>query len=166
MISRNDAKNGHIFYPAGKPSIPHLLCCQGLGVVYYSLTLGRLRSGASSTFATLGFAPQSAIPNRLYLRLLITQGCVALRAAAGIPAYCPLPTAAWTLNELNMLAGFCLLEKLLQGRQGKQETDADAGNNQQVLYRILTKNERIHRNPQWFMVVDLSIPSWRHKTGS
>ncbi len=39
----------------GKPNIPHLLYCQGFGVVYYSLTLGRLGSWASSTFATLGF---------------------------------------------------------------------------------------------------------------
>jgi hypothetical protein len=33
--------------------IPHLLRCQGFAVVYYGFTLGRLESGASSTFAKL-----------------------------------------------------------------------------------------------------------------
>jgi len=37
----------HIFYPSGKPMIPHLLRCQGFAVVYYSFTLGRLGSTAS-----------------------------------------------------------------------------------------------------------------------
>jgi len=35
--------------------IPHLLRCQGLAVVYYGFTLGRLESGAPSAFAQLGF---------------------------------------------------------------------------------------------------------------
>ena len=35
--------------------IPHLLRCQGFAVAYYGFTLGRLRSGASSTFAQLRF---------------------------------------------------------------------------------------------------------------
>ena len=35
--------------------ILHLLRCQGFGVAYYSLTLGRLGSTAPSAFATLGF---------------------------------------------------------------------------------------------------------------
>jgi len=34
--------------------IPHLLRCQGLAVDYYGFALGRLESGASSTFAPLG----------------------------------------------------------------------------------------------------------------
>ncbi len=34
--------------------IPHLRCCQGLAVDYYGFALGRLGSGASSTFAQLG----------------------------------------------------------------------------------------------------------------
>jgi len=34
--------------------ILHLLRCQGFGVAYYSLTLGRLGSIAPSAFATLG----------------------------------------------------------------------------------------------------------------
>jgi hypothetical protein len=42
-------------YPPGKPMIPHLLRCQGFAVVYYDFALGRLESGASSTFAQLGF---------------------------------------------------------------------------------------------------------------
>ena len=29
-------------YPAGKPMIPHLLCCQGFGVDDYSQTLDAL----------------------------------------------------------------------------------------------------------------------------
>ena len=29
----------HVFYPSGKPRIPHLLCCQGFAVSYYSFTL-------------------------------------------------------------------------------------------------------------------------------
>jgi hypothetical protein len=32
---------------------PHLLRCQGFAVAYYGFTLGRLGSGASSTFAQL-----------------------------------------------------------------------------------------------------------------
>jgi len=35
--------------------IPHLLCCQGLAVIYYSFALGRLESVAPSTFALLGY---------------------------------------------------------------------------------------------------------------
>jgi len=49
-------ENCHVFYPSGKSMIPHLLRCQGFAVAYYSFTLGRLRSAASSTFATLGFS--------------------------------------------------------------------------------------------------------------
>jgi len=47
-------KRLYFFYSMGKPRIPHLLCCQGFGVVYYSLTLGRLGSPASGAL-TLGF---------------------------------------------------------------------------------------------------------------
>jgi hypothetical protein len=47
-------KTCHVVYPLGKPMTPHLLRCQGFGVAYYSLTLERLESAASSTFATLG----------------------------------------------------------------------------------------------------------------
>ena len=39
----------------GKPMIPYLLRCRGLAVAYYSFALGRLGSGASSTFAQLGY---------------------------------------------------------------------------------------------------------------
>jgi hypothetical protein len=35
--------------------IPHLLRCRGLAVVDYGFALGRLGSGASSTFAQLEF---------------------------------------------------------------------------------------------------------------
>jgi len=45
----------HVFYPPGKPKIPHLLRCQGFAVNYYSFALGRLGSAASSTFATARF---------------------------------------------------------------------------------------------------------------
>jgi hypothetical protein len=34
---------------------PHLLRCQEFAVAYYGFTLGRLGSGASSTFHQLGF---------------------------------------------------------------------------------------------------------------
>ena len=37
--------NLHFVYPSGKPIIPHLRRCQGLGVVYYSLTLDALYLG-------------------------------------------------------------------------------------------------------------------------
>ena len=40
---------------SGKPMVPHLLRCRGFAVDDYSFTLGRLGSGASSTFAQLGF---------------------------------------------------------------------------------------------------------------
>ncbi len=42
-------------YPPGKSMTPHLLRCQGLAVVYYGFTLGRLGPGASSTFAQLRY---------------------------------------------------------------------------------------------------------------
>jgi hypothetical protein len=29
----------HVFYPMGKPRIPHLLCCQGFAACDYSFTL-------------------------------------------------------------------------------------------------------------------------------
>jgi len=45
----------YFVYPAGKPMIPHLLRCQGLAVNNYGFTLGRLESGAPSTFAQLGY---------------------------------------------------------------------------------------------------------------
>jgi len=45
----------HVVYPSGKPMIPYLLRCQGLAVVYCGFTLGRLESGAPSTFAQLGY---------------------------------------------------------------------------------------------------------------
>jgi hypothetical protein len=35
--------------------LPHLLRCQGLGVGDYTLALGRLETGAASTFAQLGY---------------------------------------------------------------------------------------------------------------
>lgn len=35
--------------------IPHLPRCQGFAVAYYGFTLGRLGSGAPSTFAQLGY---------------------------------------------------------------------------------------------------------------
>jgi hypothetical protein len=46
----------HFVYPSGKPMIPHLLRCQGLAVPPRrdGFALGRLESGASSTFAQLG----------------------------------------------------------------------------------------------------------------
>jgi hypothetical protein len=39
---RKTRKDSHVVYPSGKPRIPHLLCCQGIGVNYYSLTLDAL----------------------------------------------------------------------------------------------------------------------------
>jgi len=50
----NVKKPLHFVYPSGKPMIPHLPRCQGLAVVYYGFTLGRLEAGAPSTFAQLG----------------------------------------------------------------------------------------------------------------
>ena len=44
------------FYPMGKPSMPHILRCQGFAVVHYSCALGRLGSVSFSPFATLGFS--------------------------------------------------------------------------------------------------------------
>jgi hypothetical protein len=52
--SKSLKENCHVFYPPGKSMIPHLFRCQGFAVAYYSFTLGRLRSAASSTFATSG----------------------------------------------------------------------------------------------------------------
>jgi len=49
-------KSFHFVYPSGKPMPPHLLRCQGLAVDDYSFTLGRLKAGATSTFAQLGYA--------------------------------------------------------------------------------------------------------------
>ncbi|OEU45668.1 MAG: hypothetical protein BBJ60_08335 [Desulfobacterales bacterium S7086C20] len=69
---RKTWKNSHVSYPSGKPMIPHLLRCQGFGVVYYSLALGHLGSVVSSTFATLGVI--------LLLQLLI---CPILSAKVG-----------------------------------------------------------------------------------
>jgi hypothetical protein len=43
------------FKTGGKPMTPHLLRCQGFAVANYSFTLGRLATGASSTFAQLGY---------------------------------------------------------------------------------------------------------------
>ena len=43
-----------VVYPSGKSMIPHLICYQSLAVGYYGFALGRLGSGASLTFATLG----------------------------------------------------------------------------------------------------------------
>jgi hypothetical protein len=40
---------------SGKPMIPHLLRCQSLAVDDYGFALGGLGSGASSTFAPLGY---------------------------------------------------------------------------------------------------------------
>jgi hypothetical protein len=61
-------KNFHFVCPSGKSMPPHLLRCQRLAVVDYSLALGRLseRSGdpacreaeAPSTFAQLGLHTQ------------------------------------------------------------------------------------------------------------
>ena len=36
-------KNDHVFYPTGKLIAPHLLCCQGIAVKYYSFNLGALK---------------------------------------------------------------------------------------------------------------------------
>ena len=47
-------KHFHFVYPSGKPMSPHPLRCQGLAVDDYSFTLGRLKAGATSTFAQLG----------------------------------------------------------------------------------------------------------------
>jgi hypothetical protein len=47
-------KKSHLVYLSGKPMILLLLRCRGLAVAYYSFALGRLESGASSTFAQLG----------------------------------------------------------------------------------------------------------------
>jgi hypothetical protein len=45
----------HLFvYPSGKPIILHLLRCQGLAIVHYGFTLGRLGATAFSAFATMG----------------------------------------------------------------------------------------------------------------
>ena len=55
-------KNSQVVYPPGKPWTPHLLRCQGLGVDDYSQTLERLEAAASSTFATLGFTSDFAMP--------------------------------------------------------------------------------------------------------
>ncbi len=44
----------HFVYPSGKPMSPHLLRCQGLAVDDYSVALGRLKAGATSTFAQSG----------------------------------------------------------------------------------------------------------------
>ncbi len=38
---------------SGKPMSPRLLCCQGPAVDDYSVALGRLEAGATSTFAQL-----------------------------------------------------------------------------------------------------------------
>ncbi len=34
-----------IVYPAGKPMIPHLRCCQGFAVAYYGFTLDAMNLG-------------------------------------------------------------------------------------------------------------------------
>ena len=38
-------KSLHFVYPSGKPMTPHLLCCQGLAVVYYGFALDALDLG-------------------------------------------------------------------------------------------------------------------------
>jgi len=52
-------KNSHVVSPGRKPMTQHLLRCHGLGVAYYSLTLGRLGSAAPSAFATLGSSEET-----------------------------------------------------------------------------------------------------------
>jgi len=58
----------HFVYPennAGKPMSPHLLRCQWFRVGYYTLTIGRLETGVTSTFAQLGcYKKCKAIVNR------------------------------------------------------------------------------------------------------
>jgi hypothetical protein len=62
-------KNPHFVYLSGKPMIPYLLRYRGLAVAYYSFALGRLGSGASSTFAQLGLAYSFFIFLELYLQV-------------------------------------------------------------------------------------------------
>ena len=40
---------------------PHLLYCQGLAVDDYSVALGRLKPGVTSTFVQLGYEPNKII---------------------------------------------------------------------------------------------------------
>jgi hypothetical protein len=48
---------------------PHLLCCQGLAVDDYSVALGRLEAGATSTFAQLGLHLISLSKNRFNINI-------------------------------------------------------------------------------------------------
>jgi hypothetical protein len=55
MVKSRDTIENHLFvYPSGKLIILHLLRCQGLAIVYYGFTLGRLGATAFSAFATMG----------------------------------------------------------------------------------------------------------------
>ena len=47
--------------------IQHLLRCQGLGVAYYGLTLGRLGFAVPSAFATLGSSEEARVLFEEYL---------------------------------------------------------------------------------------------------
>jgi hypothetical protein len=60
-------KNSHVVYLGGKPMIQHLLRCQGLGVAYYGLTLGRLGFAVPSAFATLGSSEEARVLFEEYL---------------------------------------------------------------------------------------------------
>jgi hypothetical protein len=80
--------------------------------------------------ASFGCAiPKTAVGNCLRSCLLITQGSIALGATAGIPADPALPTAARTLNKLDVLAAFFLLENLFQDHQEDQDTKNKASSN-------------------------------------
>jgi hypothetical protein len=48
----------------------HLLRCQGLAVDNYSVALGRLEAGATSTFAQLGFYTISLSKKRFNINFL------------------------------------------------------------------------------------------------
>jgi hypothetical protein len=37
-----NSENSHVIYPMGKPTTPHLSCCQRFAVNYYDFTFGAL----------------------------------------------------------------------------------------------------------------------------
>jgi hypothetical protein len=49
-------ENHLLVYPSGKPIMLHLLRCQGLAIVHYGFTLGRLGATTFSAFATMGWS--------------------------------------------------------------------------------------------------------------
>ncbi len=54
-------KNHQFAYPPGKPRILHLHRCQGLAIVHYGFTLGRLGATAFSPFAAMGYTYDSRL---------------------------------------------------------------------------------------------------------